>query len=99
MADHENKSVEFNADGQLWAGGVRDLEKKLERYFGVDGIGLQETFEGSAGYHHEAMVLRGREDTHLLSEYVGVIRHGPSGAAGVSKEDLPSKEEVENVAQ
>lgn len=98
MNDSGNKSVEFNDDGQLWAAGVRELESKLADYYGVNTISLQAEVEDGDDVHHEAMTLGIGEDSEALADYVPVFEHAPSGAAGVSKDDLPSKSEVKEVA-
>jgi|GEM_PF-4550354 len=89
----------FDADGHLWAGGVRDLEGKLDEYYDVVGIRLQAVYDDGDEVHHEAMVLDDGNDRHLLQDYVPVFGHGPSGATAVDREDLPSKDEVQEAAE
>lgn len=98
MTDGGSESVEFNDDGELWAVDVRELESKLADFYGVDTIALQAVVEDGDDVHHEAMTLGIGEDSDLLADYVPVFEHAPSGATGVSKDDLPSKAEVQEVA-
>jgi hypothetical protein len=81
------------------AGGVRDLQRKLSDYYGVDGIWIHGDF-----YHEECheilydvLAFWDGDEEHFIADEVPVYGHGPSGAAGVFEGDLPSKEEVQSV--
>lgn len=104
---HFDKTVEaaegdpFNDDGEMWAGGPRHLEEKLTEYYGIQNgqLWLMGDYydEEEDERVMEALVYFDGEEDHLITDEVPEFGHGPSGAAGVEKQDLPSQEAVDDV--
>lgn len=91
----------FNDDGQMWAGGKRDLQSCLSEYYDVDSIWIQGGWydEESGETLMDVLLYFDGSATHLITDGVPMYGHGPSGAACVEKDDLPSKEDVRAVVQ
>lgn len=88
-----------NEAHQIWAGGTRDLQEKLSERYGVDELWLKgDHYDEEADEHvYDALVYFDGDEEHLIADDVPVFGHGPSGAAGVYKDTLPSEEEVMEV--
>lgn len=91
----------FNEDGQVWAGGKRDLQQKLNRHYGVEGI-----WHNGDYYHeereeilYEVLTYFDGEEEHFIDDEVRMYGHDPSGAVGIDRESLPSKERVQEVVE
>lgn len=92
-------SAMFQENGEVWAAGTRDLQDKLDEYYGAEGIWCLGDF------HHEerdeilydVLAYFDGEQEHFIDDDVPMLGHGPSGAVGMRREDLPPKERVREV--
>lgn len=87
-------------NGEIWDGDRRMLENKLADWYGVDSLWLQADWydDGADETLYDVLVLYDGEDDRLVAEDVPVFGHGPSGAAGVNLDDLPTDEELRQAA-
>jgi hypothetical protein len=84
---------------QLWDVGTRELQDQLDEYYGVEGIWIQGDYyhEGRDELLYDVLTYFDGDDEHLIADDVPVFGHVESGAVGVDREDLPSKETVQSV--
>jgi len=92
------QQLPMNEHGQVWDGGPRDLGRLLSRYYG-HRVRLQGDWyhESNDEYLYDVLVYCDGDKNHLVKKDVSVFGHGPSGAAGVEADALPSKERVQQV--
>lgn len=93
--------LDVNDSGQVWDASPRDLERKLERHYDVDGINLRGDFyDRDTGERlMDVLTYFDGDRHHLIAEDVPVYGHGPSGAAGVDSDSLPPQERVQSVVE
>lgn len=99
-SDQLDESV-INENDEIWAGAPRDLGKKLDRYYGVEGLRLQGDFyhEGRDEILYDVLVFFDGDDYRYIADDVTIFGHGPSGAAGVDPGHLPQKKRVREVVE
>lgn len=90
-----------NENDEIWSGGNRHLEQKLDRYYGVEGLRLCPDWydEERDELLYDALVHSDGGEEQLVAEDVPVYGHGPSGAAGVKVEDLPDGDAVKTTVE
>ena len=96
MSDSENRKT-----WDISAAGPRELEEKLSDYYGVESIHHHDDHyrEDTGEYVLEALTYWDGETEHFIAADVPIYGHGPSGAAGCWKDDLPNQETVEAVVE
>lgn len=98
-----DRSELFDDEGQMWAGGPRDLQERLTEYYGVEDGQIW-----TRGDHYDeeqdevlmdVLTYFDSDEEHLIADGVPQYGHGPSDAACVERDDLPSEDQVRDVVE
>lgn len=89
----------FQDNGQVWAGDPAELQEKLGRHYGVEGLRYNGDFyhEGRDEYLYDVLTYWDGDEEHFITGDVPMFGHGPSGAVGMDRDSLPPKEAVREV--